>query len=309
MTIILTLGNRDQVIQFSDRRLSDNGSVVDDESNKAGVLLCLDARLAFGYTGLARVGQFKTHEWLLQSLHEAGPPDFRIGGILERLRRIASATFTSHPALKGLRSDQKRLSMMFSGYVYFDGHPRQGCAILSNYLDWLNGVYFDCAQEEFTAKCFTEETALPDVNPTMIKLVGNWSGFDEAARCEFRLLMMEKKPAHAIVDIAVDYLRQLADDPRSNNSIGKQLSSICIPPDTNRAVETAYHTHVKSWDYFQPDYIQLLPKNEFLVSDLRFEILDRADSPPLLVPKVSRNAPCPCGSKIRYKNCHGRRRG
>ena len=47
MTMILTLGNSDQFIQLSDRRLSSGGWSVDDESNKAGSLVCADAKSEF----------------------------------------------------------------------------------------------------------------------------------------------------------------------------------------------------------------------------------------------------------------------
>jgi hypothetical protein len=60
MTLIVSLVNADQVIQISDRRISRPGVIVTEESNKAGVLSCADARFAFGYTGLANVGSFDT---------------------------------------------------------------------------------------------------------------------------------------------------------------------------------------------------------------------------------------------------------
>lgn len=51
MTLILSLGNLDHIVQISDRRLTINGKLVEDESNKCGVLFCLNARMGFGYTG------------------------------------------------------------------------------------------------------------------------------------------------------------------------------------------------------------------------------------------------------------------
>lgn len=65
MTLILGLANQQQVILISDRRLSVNGKVVEDESNKAATLNLQDARLAVGFTGLARAGRFQTRRWLL----------------------------------------------------------------------------------------------------------------------------------------------------------------------------------------------------------------------------------------------------
>jgi hypothetical protein len=62
MTFILALGNREQFIQISDQRLSWDGKLVEDESNKAGILLCKDARHIFGFTGLAKYGNFNTRQ-------------------------------------------------------------------------------------------------------------------------------------------------------------------------------------------------------------------------------------------------------
>ena len=58
MTLILGLANQQQVILISDRRLSCNGKVVEDESNKAATFNLQDARLAVAFTGLASAGTF-----------------------------------------------------------------------------------------------------------------------------------------------------------------------------------------------------------------------------------------------------------
>ena len=91
MTLILTLGNNDQMIQISDRRLSSNGKLIDDESNKCGVLFCKKARTAFGYTGLAQWKSFNTQKWLLKALHDSAQPDYSMGGILKRLKLNATS--------------------------------------------------------------------------------------------------------------------------------------------------------------------------------------------------------------------------
>ena len=86
MTIILALGNADQLIQVSYRRLSINGRLTEDDAFKSGVFICSNARLAFGFTGLAKCGIFNTDTWLLENLCKLGPPDFDAQSILDRLR-------------------------------------------------------------------------------------------------------------------------------------------------------------------------------------------------------------------------------
>jgi len=53
MTLVLSLATPDYVVQVSDRRLTDpTGKTVNENSNKS---VLLTNRMAFGYTGLARL--------------------------------------------------------------------------------------------------------------------------------------------------------------------------------------------------------------------------------------------------------------
>lgn len=87
MTLILAIGNLQQVVVVSDRRLTNNGVLVEDESNKATVLFCKDSRLAVAYTGLAKLGSFSTRRWLPEALMESAAPDFLMGPTIERLTK------------------------------------------------------------------------------------------------------------------------------------------------------------------------------------------------------------------------------
>ena len=142
MTIIIALGNNNQMIQISDRRLSSKGKLVDDESNKAGVLFCDNARMTFGYTGLANFSGFSTMKWLLKALSESAAPDYTIGEILERLKTNATKTFAEHRALKTTSPGLKKLAVMFSGYLILDGEVRLGSATLSNYHNFQTDNFF-----------------------------------------------------------------------------------------------------------------------------------------------------------------------
>src|SRR6266496_2519895 len=78
------MGNLQQVVLVSDRRLTRNGVNFEDQSNKAFVFVCRDARLAVAYTGLAELGTFLTRQWLPEALMESAAPDFRMGPIIEQ---------------------------------------------------------------------------------------------------------------------------------------------------------------------------------------------------------------------------------
>ncbi len=119
MTLILALANSQQAMQLSDRRLTcTDGTVFDDSSNKATVLVCANGRFAVGYTGLADYCSFRTQAWLLDSLSECGPPDFGCAELICRFMQKAKHEFASHPDLCQLSPVQKRLTVMFTGYLY-----------------------------------------------------------------------------------------------------------------------------------------------------------------------------------------------
>ena len=118
MTLVLALCNSEQVIQIADRRLTSNGHLVDDESSKAVFLTCANGRMCYGFSGLAMCGEFITRDWLIKALLDCGPPkSYDALSILEMLTDRASHDFKHHPALKAVRKRDKRLSILFSGYL------------------------------------------------------------------------------------------------------------------------------------------------------------------------------------------------
>lgn len=305
MTLILTLGNNEQIIQISDRRLSCDGRVVDDESNKCGVLFCNNARMAFGYTGLARWKNFITRDWLLKALHDSAPPDFTIGETLERLKTNAMETFQSHPDLRKADKTVKRIALMFSGYINLDSKPRQGCAILSNYHDFANNSEFPEASDQFK---ISYSSATEGIEwPTLVQRAGNWHAITDDIISEFRILLSKKKPAEAIIGKAIAVIIEIADNPKSQGAIGKQLTSITIPYDHTLSVATNYYSQYTKPETYMPALVYLLPDQHFTVSNITSQPIEK-NALPLSVPKVGKNHPCPCGSKRKYKHCHGRRR-
>ena len=303
MTMILALGNRDQVIQISDRRLSSTGRPIEDESNKVGIMFCLNARLAFGFTGLATYRGFKTIDWLLKALVDSGPPTFTAYDIIERLRENATRTFLEHPHLKIAPNNSKKLSIMFSGYVYGNGKPMQGNAVLSNYVNLNTYHQYDITQDQFRVKYFTEIDAVQ--NPTFIQRIGNWHGITDNDLYMLRQVLVERKPRSAIVDIGISFMRGLANRDESAKTIGKQLTSIYIPPNLKEPPITQYHSNIVVRESFMPAQVFLLPDRHGVISEVKIEPVEDS-TPPLSIPKVSKNTPCPCGSGLRYKKCHGK---
>ncbi|MBN2896922.1 MAG: SEC-C domain-containing protein [Campylobacterales bacterium] len=305
MTLILALGNSEHVAQISDRRLSCNGKLVDDESNKCGVLVCLNARMTFGYTGLAKWENFSTIDWLLKALHHAASPDFTIGEILERLKVTATKTFREDPRLINIPMVHKKLAVMFSGFINLDGCIKPGCAILSNYHNFANNTSFAQAQEEFSINYTSAKEG--ESNPTLVQRVGNWHAMKDSEIDELRTFLSDKKPDAAIIGKACEIVRDIADRPKSSGTIGKQLTTIVISSDPNKPINTDYSTSRVKSETYMPAMVYLLPDQHMTVSNVTVRPVE-SDTPPISIPKVGRNAPCPCGSSKKYKHCHGKKR-
>jgi len=304
MTIVLTMGNVDQIIQVSDRRLMSDGHLVEDEFSKGGVFVSSNARLAFGFTGLARYGDFNTHRWLLENLVKLGPPDFEAKNILDRLTEKATEDFAKLPALSKVPIQHKRLSIMFSGYLYHHSPPMIGAAVLTNFQDFNTGIDNNTAWDSF--KCMFCNEKKPRIeNPTLVQRIGVWQAMNPADEAALRTLLIKRKPASVIVSQAVRIIRNMADRPQAAGSIGKQLSSLVLPRDLDAGPISGYHTMVaKRVIYLTPMAITT-ETMQVAMGDPELKLADEADGSPLALPEVGRNQPCPCGSGKKYKRCHG----
>jgi hypothetical protein len=199
MTLILRLGTAYQVIQVSDRRLSWDGVVKNDESSKAGFLKCPNARLAFGFAGLANIGQFNTRNWLLETLAGLGPPDYWATRILERLKLRATETFSVHPDLVKLPASARRLSILFSGYLDHVEPPLLGYAVLTNYQNCDTGKDALGVWDEF-ATYYWEEPRPIEVEITMVQRIGNWRAMKAGDEVGLRNMLEARKPHDAIIE-------------------------------------------------------------------------------------------------------------
>ena len=96
MTLILTCLTHEQIVQVSDRRLTTRaGKPVDDAANKA---IFYAPAGAFSYTGIARIGSKKTHEWIADQLTIGARARQPIGDVLNRLQAALNNTV---PQLRG----------------------------------------------------------------------------------------------------------------------------------------------------------------------------------------------------------------
>jgi hypothetical protein len=117
-----------------------------------------------------------------------------------------------------------------------------------------------------------------------------------------RTMLSDKKPRKAVVNKAVSLVRKMSERANSHEKIGKQINSTCLEKGAEGPISEYHTTKLKNQIYLV-DMIDLRSATpDILISDLKLE----GSGPPVSIPKVGRNHPCPCGSGIKYKKCHGR---
>ena len=309
MTLLLGMMNRRQAVLLADRRLTVNGRLVDDESNKAATLVCRDARLAVAFTGLARAGSFVTRRWLLDALAGAAEPECLVKPLLDRFTKAATETFRT---LRTERPSDKRLTVLCVGYVYDETEPRGMLALISNF-EGVQRAPALLPEAEFTVEYLLEKRPA-EPNLGLLMAAGMEHALTERDFAALQELLRADKPANAVVGKALESLRKAADSPAAHKAIGKQCSSVVLPSNPEEAASVEYHSAVRSHVVYGVSHVEARG-GEFGI----YEIAEPesgmtiGDAPvPLRGPRLRRNEPCWCGAKHpdgrtkKYKHCHGR---
>lgn len=304
MTLILAMGNRQQVVLVSDRRLTRNGVLFEDESNKASVIFCKDARLAVAYTGLAQLGNFQTRRWLPEVLMDSAAPDFLMIPTIERFTERATRDLAN---INVSKPQDKHLSVVFAGYCYDETPPRCYCWLVSNF-EWFG----DQRPPELSADKFMvfyyRDKRPREENFDILLPAGVPNAVRQKDYESLHALLHENKPAQAIVGKGIDAIRTAAASAR-DQLIGKQCNSIILPSNPEEQALFDYHSAKVATRHYLPSYINARGDGSgvYSIADGWFESRSADDHALVLsVPKVGRNHPCPCRSGLKYKKCHGR---
>jgi hypothetical protein len=303
MTMVVALGNIQDAILVSDRRLTMPNGSHNDESNKAFVLVTRDARMAIGFAGIAEAPSlgFRTRFWLPQALAEAAPPDHSIAGMMERLKARAERDISP------LHLKDKRLSITGVGYIYDNGSPRLAFFRLSNFesAEMLPKVS-NSADSEF----HLWEWIAHDHEPSaQLRHISGWHHLPASAGKTWEEIcdwVGSRKPWRAIVSRTVKLIRLTADAHQTHGMVGRQCMSIVIPSDPSLAPVALYHTSTVKSAAYMPGHIEARGGSfgVFATADLEFGPANKKD--PFVTPQVPRNRPCPCGNGKKFKYCHGR---
>lgn len=303
MTLSIALVSPRQTILVTDRRFNDeSGKIWSDEASKLAIFFCRDARAAVAYSGLARTQHFSTHQWLLQSLLDAAKPDFQLRPSLDRLAQIA----TRDVAKLNLPKGSSRLSVILCGYYYGEPPPLAFLCRVTNFEN-DDGSLDALARGQFSVTCLRERRQ-PEGYPARVLFGGVWRAVSVEDRLALERLLSGAKPAQALIGKAIEVIRSTARSERSGGLIGEQCLSAVIPPDRTRPILTGYHTSHLTYEMFMPSIVNAVaPQTLSYIMDPRLVAVPGQENlPPVAVPKVGPNHPCPCGSGKKYKRCHGR---
>jgi hypothetical protein len=306
MTLVMSLFGDDFTILLSDRRLSCDGKVVDDESNKAAAIVMEDATLACAFTGLARCKGFSTQDWLLDALLECAPADFLSVPTLQRLQRRISTEFAENKDLRSVPGDLKRLAVLFAGFHFAPEGVFRVSALLTNFAGFAGPGDLPYEPKEFVLREIRMDT------PSRVGFAGAWRAVSDDDVASLNKMLAAGNKANAVLGKAIDLFHKIADRPSSGGLIGGQLNSIVVRNSRPSPIETGYHVRNSSPISYMANLAILTRAQTLLAKGGMMHTSDEVgrllpNAPPSVVPKVHRNAYCPCGSKKKYSKCHGRR--
>jgi SEC-C motif len=308
MTLIIAGANTRHAILVSDRRLSYDGQIVDDEQSKLGVMVTDDACLAFGHTGLARSHGFDAHPWLLETLADAAQHHDGASALVNSMAECATARFRK---IRLTRDVDKRFSVLFAGYLYTDDPPRMALALVSNF-ERLNEMLPTPADEFMTSFIQDRRPPLRSVEETSVILVGGRQDLVRPAELQQLLRLLEqRRPPQGLVGKTLSIIRAVAERDE-DHSVGKDCLSVTLNRDSplgggpELAVPGEYHPAGLTAKWFGASFVDC--RSDGLGIAIMYptiqEVAGNARSSGF-VPKVGRNERCPCGSGRKYKRCHG----
>jgi hypothetical protein len=216
MTLIISAAVGDYLIQVSDRRITKNLSLEDDEANKA-VVFC--NRASFAYTGLASIGPYGTDEWLVRCLVNA-----KTESLSEALEYVAVQASRGFQSMRYSRQ-VKRHAFVGIGWTRLRGENFLSpmlCSVsnaLGRDFSWL-----DEAQDRFHVN-YTIGPQAPSYN--VISAGQNLTPTEMTRlRRRIRYCFERNTGPDPVIKLLTHEIRRIA---QSNVTVGKSLMVVCLP--------------------------------------------------------------------------------
>ncbi len=286
MTLIIALLDNDRLIIGSDRRLTRfDSTVYDEESCKMTAFACENAKTVICYPGTAVEKNFRVEEWLLDALDEISKTKSLIHDFIYEIKDKIQVYRDKFEKIYGSKIV---LEFVVAGFIYERGISVPQVWKISNLEDRVNfSVITSAACEGF-----------------FLEMAGNTSGINKQKLNDLRSLFIQNPENIHGVEMKLKHLIQNASrSSLSKNTVGQQINTCTLKSELDSYYISTYHTIVPLNTYYGLNTTFLVGGNRSISSDSQVTFGRPAD-PPVIVPKVSRNKLCPCGSGERYKNCH-----
>ncbi len=248
MTLIITALTANKIIQASDRRLTyPNGSIFDDEANKAVCVSCKDAYFSMAYTGLAKMSLMKTDEWLLDYLNSIKAFQIDVASIVKGLEKSLSVAFAHLPR------KYKRTTFVLAGYRYHI--PLPFLVIISNFERenlWPPGE----AQDAFLSYDWLMKKNAHPEKAYSFTISGTRQAFNRDIIRKVKHLMrtrfFQEKDSKIVADRMVSFIREAAETPRFGQYIGQNCMVVSMSPNPNDGFVTKYYPDKASPYQYSP---------------------------------------------------------
>ena len=283
MTLVVALANSSVAVLVADRRLSRGSTVLSDEYNKVTVLFCDDARLAVAFTGLATQTGFDTSTWIAETLFAIGETTRQVHEVLEEFRHRLEEAFAR------LTGEDRRLTVVFCGFVYWTPEPESRVFVLSNY-----------EHATYEHSNFIMRTRGGD-GSNIVELAGNTLPVNAKTVERLSALLRTDVAASSLVRFAVTHLQNAVSHSGSGGNIGEQCNAAIVYATPDTAVVNTYHTTKNANRAYGANVVVL----GNLVS-LGTEVMGLGI---FAGSEIRKKDPCWCGSSLTFKDCHLKKYG
>lgn len=292
MTLIIAGGNNDHCFLSADRRLSGNGEIFDDETNKITVLGCNDTKCSIAFTGLANYTykgkSFYTLSWLYDTIDKICNRNSDFDNLIEELAVEANNEIGK---INFLDKNHKALTFVIIGYQYRDGKKVLKLIKISNFEeggDFENFKIIDLTNESleinYTIAGYTKPVTDNDLEG-LIKLLKN------------------NKPVKYLENYCINKIAEISGRTTAKGLIGPQINCVNILSKIpSKITHTYYSSTLTSICYGAIGFLYF--KEQALIKSYGSELYTGIE--PAIVPKVKKNHKCLCGKGLKYKDCHGR---
>jgi hypothetical protein len=288
MTLILMATTQIHTIVVSDRRLTANGKIVDSSANKAIDLELRDARVILTFTGLARVGDFDTREFLIECIRGLVPVHATLRAFVKALRDALTARFAL-PPLVALIPRDKALLVCVAGALEGEENGRL-------FSDPVYGTISNTAPNGSFKMAF----GIPE-GPTL-EIAGYGPALTEGDKVEVLRFINQNVPPSIVAKKMCDRVRQASKTARSSGLVGSELSWIYLDRQTFDSTAGFYPEH--AYEHAFPDRI-LMDRATAEIAIVT-GVTVTGPVPDFFLPSFERNQACPCGSTVQFRHCHGR---